>query len=182
MKLSKIGSVNTYIKCLKELDQFGFIRYQPSYNPHRGSLVYLFTFDNGSVQAVIPFKNNINNTNMDKQAKIDFNKIENSEKMKENEMLGFGPGVPPSEIHVQIYFDEKGYPPVEAEKFFNYFQSNGWLVGGRSKMKDWKAAARNWIINAQKFSNNGKKQRNTGQNPKPGNLQVRTNKDYSEPL
>ena len=182
MKLSKIGSVNTYIKCLKELDTFGFIRYQPSYNPHRGSLVYLFTFDNGSVQAVIPFKNNINNTNLDKQAKIDFDKNENSEKMKENEMLGFGPGVPPSEIHVKIYFDEKGYPPVEAEKFFNYFQSNGWLVGGRSKMKDWKAAARNWILNAQKFSNNGKKQRNTGQNPKPGNLQVRTNKDYSEPL
>ncbi len=182
MKLSKIGSVNTYIKCLKELDAFGFIRYQPSYNPHRGSLVYLFTFDNGSVQAVIPFKNNINNTNLDKQAKIDFDKNENSEKMKENEMLGFGPGVPPSEIHVKIYFDEKGYPPVEAEKFFNYFQSNGWLVGGRSKMKDWKAAARNWILNAQKFSNHGKQQRNTGQNPKPGNLQVRTNKDYSEPL
>jgi hypothetical protein len=76
MKLSKIGSVNTYIKCLKELDQFGFIRYQPSYNPHRGSLVYLFTFDNGSVQAVIPFKNNTNNTNLDKQAKIDFDKNE----------------------------------------------------------------------------------------------------------
>jgi hypothetical protein len=182
MKQSKIGSVNTYIKCLKELDAFGYIQYKPSFNRHRGSLVYLFTFDNSSVQDVIPFKNNTNNTNMDQQAKIDFEKTENPEKMKENEMQGFGPGVPPSEIHVKIYFDEKGYPPVEAEKFFNYFQSNGWLVGGRSKMKDWKAAARNWILNAQKFSNNGKKQRNSGQNPKPGNLQSRTNKDYSEPL
>jgi hypothetical protein len=119
---------------------------------------------------------------MDKQAKIDFEKIEDLGKTKENEMQGFGPGIPPSEEHVRIYFDEKGYPPVEAEKFFNYFQSNGWLVGGRSKMKDWKAAARNWIINAQKFSKHGKQQRNTGQKPKPGNLQVRTNKNYSEPL
>lgn len=180
MKLSKIGSVNTYIKIMKELDSFGFIRYQPSYNPHRGSLVYLFTFDNSCVQEVIPFKNNINNTNVDKQAKIDFVKKESE--MFENEMQGFGPGVPPSEVHVKIYFDEKGYPPVEAEKFFNYFQSNGWLVGGRSKMKDWKAAARNWIINAQKFSNNGKHKQNHSASPKPGNLHARTNKDYSEPL
>ena len=102
--------------------------------------------------------------------------------MFENEMQGFGPGVPPSEVHVKIYFDEKGYLPVEAEKIFNYFQSNGWLVGGRVKMKDWKAAARNWIINAQKFSNNGKHKRSHPQNPKPGNLHARTNKDYSEPL
>lgn len=31
----------------------------------------------------------------------------------------------------------------EAEKFFDYYQSNGWKVG-KNIMKDWKAAARNW--------------------------------------
>ena len=34
---------------------------------------------------------------------------------------------------------------LEAEKFFDYFQSNGWRVGGRAAMKDWRAAARNWV-------------------------------------
>ncbi|WP_289024356.1 hypothetical protein [uncultured Salegentibacter sp.] len=34
---------------------------------------------------------------------------------------------------------------TESEKFTNHFQSNGWKVGGRSKMKDWKAAVRNWV-------------------------------------
>jgi hypothetical protein len=44
---------------------------------------------------------------------------------------------------VKTYFSEIGRQN-EAEKFFDYFSSNGWKVGGRSPMKDWKAAARNW--------------------------------------
>lgn len=41
-------------------------------------------------------------------------------------------------------------------EFFDHFQSNGWLVGGKAKMRDWKAAVRNWIRNKKKFENNGK--------------------------
>ncbi len=32
---------------------------------------------------------------------------------------------------------------VSVEQFFNYYESNGWLVG-KNKMKDWKAAVRTW--------------------------------------
>lgn len=68
MRLSKIGSVNTYTKCLKELDRYGYVRYEPSYNPHRGSLIYLYSFDKGSETgadtgseiAVRPYTNNTN--------------------------------------------------------------------------------------------------------------------------
>lgn len=45
MSLSKIGSVNTYLKCLKDLDDKGFLTYNPSHNPLKGSTVYLFRFD-----------------------------------------------------------------------------------------------------------------------------------------
>jgi hypothetical protein len=45
MKLSKVGSVNTYIKCLKELEQKKYLKYTPSHNPLKGSIVNLFTFD-----------------------------------------------------------------------------------------------------------------------------------------
>lgn len=48
MKLSKIGSVNTYLKVLKELDGLGFIKYKPSHNPLKGSIVNLFRFDTSS--------------------------------------------------------------------------------------------------------------------------------------
>ena len=32
---------------------------------------------------------------------------------------------------------------VDAERFVNYYASNGWIVG-KTKMKDWKAAVRTW--------------------------------------
>lgn len=32
---------------------------------------------------------------------------------------------------------------VDPEKFFNFYQSKGWMVG-KNKMKDWKAAVRTW--------------------------------------
>lgn len=45
MKISKIGSRNTYHKCLKELDQFGYLEYLPSHNPLKGSLINMYNFD-----------------------------------------------------------------------------------------------------------------------------------------
>ena len=32
----------------------------------------------------------------------------------------------------------------DPEQFFDHFQANGWKVGGKTPMKDWQAAARNW--------------------------------------
>lgn len=40
MGYSKIASVATYHKCIRELDEYGYIRYQPSFDPVKGSLVY----------------------------------------------------------------------------------------------------------------------------------------------
>jgi ligand-binding sensor protein len=42
------------------------------------------------------------------------------------------------------YISEKAYN-VDAERFFNFYQSKGWYVG-KNKMKDWKAAVRTWVI------------------------------------
>ena len=39
---------------------------------------------------------------------------------------------------------KKQYPDLDALRFYNYYESNGWKVG-RNPMKDWKAAARNWL-------------------------------------
>ncbi|MDW3192733.1 MAG: hypothetical protein R8G66_10220 [Cytophagales bacterium] len=52
MKASKIGSKTTYTKCLKDLHTWQYIKYDPSFNPHRGSQVYLYTFGKGTVQVV----------------------------------------------------------------------------------------------------------------------------------
>jgi len=44
MRISKICSKATYHKRLKKIHALGYIKYEPSYNPYRGSLVYLFNF------------------------------------------------------------------------------------------------------------------------------------------
>ena len=52
----------------------------------------------------------------------------------------------PTLEQVYDYMVEKGLRnQTEAEKFMDYYTSNGWKVGGKGAMKDWKAAVRNWV-------------------------------------
>ena len=59
---------------------------------------------------------------------------------------------PPDLSEATSYFHERGCTDYQnqAECFIDHFTSNGWMVGGKTKMKDWKAAIRNWL----KRSNN----------------------------
>ena len=64
--------------------------------------------------------------------------------------------IPPSPDYILDYMIryklEKGLTVnevFEAEKFFNYYESNGWRVGS-NKMKDWQAAARGWLLRSEK--------------------------------
>ena len=95
----------------------------------------------------------------------------------------------PTLEETQIYFLEKNFTEIEAQRFFNYFESNGWLVGGRTKMKDWKAAARNWMLNAKKFSKNDNKNTTLSSRAQsresvlvPNHLHVTNQKNYGEAL
>ncbi|MDQ0781403.1 hypothetical protein [Chryseobacterium sp. W4I1] len=44
MRISKIHSKATYHKCLKNLHSSGYIDYQPSFNPFKGSQVVMLDF------------------------------------------------------------------------------------------------------------------------------------------
>jgi hypothetical protein len=218
MVVSKIQAKATYHKVIKELHEYGFIVYKPSYNPFRGSEVQLVQWtDNlennkfkdetstGSENeptvnkyppkigtATVPINEpsykHINNTNdklaYDEDTSSDSGRASTQAKINDKKIK---PGLP-AEISVQAggarasmsmppilhevedYFEEIKSTKIEGQKFFNYFQSNGWKVGGRAAMKDWRAAARNWILNAQKF--------------KTRKLEVVLNgtKNYDEPL
>jgi hypothetical protein len=51
---------------------------------------------------------------------------------------------PPTLIECSMYFIDINSNGDEAERYHDYYTSNGWMVG-KNKMKDWKAAARNWL-------------------------------------
>ena len=258
MRISKISSLATYHRCLKLLDAHGYIKYEPSFNPYKGSHVFLFNFSNdlkptlrnertttsnfeevneqvvnkhctgsetGSEQvdeqALVRYINNTNSTNnlndsnglnLDEQAKknenesdnflnVDAQEKEKSSAKKEKEELPLSeqetaehvrqlfsnknfkspesnsqtPLPNPTIEEVLQYFRDKNYPEVEANKFFNYFKSIGWVVGGKIPMTDWPAAARNWMLNAPKYINNERTDRIKS-------FDTSADKDYSEPL
>lgn len=50
---------------------------------------------------------------------------------------------PPDVSEVRSYCQERKNT-IDPEAFVDHYTANGWLVGGKSKMKDWRAAVRNW--------------------------------------
>ena len=75
--------------------------------------------------------------------------------------------VPPTIDQIQEYIKEKGFN-VDAERFYLFYESKGWMVG-KNKMKSWTAAVCNWA-RSQNGNNNGTqwKQTHTG-NSSPDN-------------
>jgi hypothetical protein len=51
----------------------------------------------------------------------------------------------PTISQLDSYAIELAHPEFDAEAFIDHFDSNGWKVGGKAAMKDWKAAVRTWI-------------------------------------
>ena len=49
---------------------------------------------------------------------------------------------PPTVDEVDAYCKERGNG-VDAQKFVDFYDSKGWMVG-KNSMKDWKAAVRTW--------------------------------------
>ena len=266
MRVCKVSSNATYHKCIRELNEFGYLKYVPSYNPYKGSIVFLFdlytyyeeekmeaeteneehfatqkTTDNltinqtgkdnenevihtenqtggyqqlnlfcrtkietGSVQALVPYiniPNSIKEKNIYiKEIQIFKNEIPEKKILKEVEKKekscakkerekssnNLPPicrvkvsslfGIIPTLKEVIEYFILKNIAQLEAERFFNYYESNGWLIGGKTKMKNWNAAARNWMLNYTKFNFDRKVP--IVSNP----LHVSKSKNYNEPL
>lgn len=103
------------------------------------------------------------NATKEKEKEKEKTKEKEKEKEKAKENIGGSKGeppadkpprtrfVPPGEDETVMFFRENGSSKEEAEAFRDYYQANGWKVGGRASMKDWRAAARNWIRRAGSY-------------------------------
>lgn len=67
---------------------------------------------------------------------------------------------PPGNDEVIAFFGNQGSSTQQANNFFDFYTANGWKVG-RNTMKDWKAAARNWIRRAHDYNNPRQPRRDT---------------------
>ena len=176
MKLSKIASNKTYLKGLRELDQWGYIRYFPSRNPMKGSKVEICNFYTSTTQVV--------NKHYTSATQVLPPSINNSKlnKQRKREKTEFHP---PSLEEVKFFFEKNmaGAEESEAEarRFHNHYQANGWRVG-QNEMQNWPAAAENWLLKIPEFRRTGKHSTGGGSSSTGGHLNANQNKDYGEPL
>lgn len=104
--------------------------------------------------AELPINVCINHVNVDITSKnVDYNPQSKGKKSKEdNGAAGNAPEqqrqrrfVKPTVDEVSAYCNERGNN-INPEAFYDYYEAKGWVVG-KSPMKDWKAAIRQWERN-----------------------------------
>lgn len=113
----------------------------------------------------------------DEGQKCPINNISNNIKEINNNKLLFTKKkfIKPTLEEVQQYCLERRNK-IDAQKFIDYYNSNGWKVG-RNSMKDWKAAIRTWESNAKEKQTNVKsyQERRIAQQEKAGEEFLRGN-------
>lgn len=103
---------------------------------------------------VSPSTNSTTNDTTDKatsRQRVDTNKNDKNDKniLPKGNRATFSP---PTLDEVRDYCNERNNNVVP-EKFINFYESKGWMVG-KNKMKDWKAAVRNWEGGVRKNGGN----------------------------
>ena len=61
-------------------------------------------------------------------------------------------GKPESRSELDAYAAEIGMSKADVDCWFDHFEANGWKVGGKAAMKDWRAALRNGQRRAPQFN------------------------------
>lgn len=141
----------TIIKALKELVEKGYIIRREEYtngvqfNRYKANLPLLKNFNGGSKEILT---GTVKNLNEGSKETLPNNNINNKNIINSdigNEEQKRKRFAPPTLEEVKAYCAERKNS-VDAERFIDYYTSNGWLVG-KNKMKDWKAAVRTWERN-----------------------------------
>ena len=129
MEKAKFRSKTTYHNYLRDLNDWGFLKYFPSYHPARGSKVQMsifFTSDGQNLANCVPepsqnlvssYKHKTKE-NLNKQSNIIFNKSE-----------------------VILFFKKNNWPEIEARKFYAFIQSKKW------KTDNWQIVAKIFVKN-----------------------------------
>jgi len=174
MRFSKIGSKSTYHKCIKDLSHWKYMVYYPSHNPYKGSKIKMFKFETSAGQVLV--HNNTNIETSSGQALVSINKhiqtIENKKNINKLDQ-------PKNEKEVIDFFKKENWPEIEAQKFYNHYQGIGWKVGGKTKIVNWQATAKNWMIKSQEIKT---EQTQKSVSQEMDNLKTTKNKNYNEPL
>jgi hypothetical protein len=160
-----IGNKRTYLDALSDLAKWNFIQIiSESKNQYSSTIISICRSKKATAlhtaldTALIQHSNGIDHSIEHSSAPIDKQRNQETKKPRNNSLVF----TPPNENDVYNFMGEYSVQKhmqwtdekinTEAAKFFNYYEANGWKQG-RNPMKDWKASARNWMVNNSKFDN-----------------------------
>ena len=163
MEALGVGSYNTYKNTLNDLFSFGFIKLiSDSKNQHQSKIIALSKIDKATDEALDKATIKATDEALDKATDTIIEQrnkgtIEQRNKEREKKFS------PPTLLEVQELIQEKKYG-VNANSFWNFYESKNWYVG-KNKMKDWKKALAGWDSREKDNLNknqNGKSNNNNG--------------------
>ena len=151
---------------IKELEEHGYLIRRPIYESGRIRDWEYLIFEKPQVEKLLVENQQVENQQVENRTQLNTKELNtNKSSIKELNTQEYWEQrkrfVPPTIDEVKAYCRER-QNGVDAERFIDYYTSNGWFVG-KNKMKDWKAAVRTW----ERSSYGGKK--NMGANGIPIN-------------
>jgi hypothetical protein len=192
MQMSRIGSKTTFSKILRELDDFGYIRYKPSgYTANKPTITMLIfhemdiprpeTGTDPVHDMNIPRPENETDPvpkvgHIDKQLQTNKNNaisvcVPHTPHTQVISQSKSKKAIPPTKEEVISWFTAKQISLELATAFYHHYNAINWKIG-RNKITEWPDAAEKWIITTKK----------TNQHGKPDYLHTDNYKDYAEPL
>jgi len=170
MERAKIRSKTTYHNYLRDLNDWGYLHYFPSFHPARGSRIKMPKF--GTTNGTPTVQKLTSSVPEPSQNLIP------SLKHKTKENLNKRPR-PFNELEVLLFFKENKWSADEGKKFYAYYQSKNWTLSRGLKIKDWKMAAYKFVENGYKIK------QEVGRSPISGyvdNLKAKNIKNDGMPL
>jgi hypothetical protein len=199
MKLSKIGSKSTYHRCVKELNHYKYLIYEPSHNPFKGSKIKMLNFSSRESGNLLDSGKQFDSKTTAPNSRQVLEQAVYQAVPNQGQVVGrynkhiqtnqnsYKLPKPKNENEVLQFFKKEKWPEVEAQKFFNHYQSIGWKIGGKIKIENWHASAKNWMLKAEELKqekNKNELSQNAALSLSKGqdNLHTTRNKNYNKPL
>ncbi len=167
MEKAKFKSKTTYHNYLRDLNDWGYLKYFPSYHPARGSKVQMAIFFNSAGQKMATY---VPEPGQNLVPSYKHKTKENLNKLAR----------PKNELVVLNFFKENNWPAMQGKKFYTYYDAKDWELSRGLKITNWKIAAINFVEKGFKIKEERTK-------PKFGHLDNLRNsnngkKDYGIPL
>jgi hypothetical protein len=150
MEAVGIKSWHTYAKCFNDLVEWGFfIVHQKATNQYSANVIAIAKIDKAPAKALDKALQKHGQKHSQKQRQYNNTTIQlyNSTNIQAPDKPAHTQTkfIKPTIEEIEQYAAEKNLT-VDANRFFDFYESKGWLVG-KSPMKDWRAALRNWAKN-----------------------------------